>query len=161
MALSSTSSTETVEVSSTAECEQLLRSANLGRLAPMVDGQPEVFPVNYAFAEGLVVFRTSSGLTMKWAPLSRVAFDIDQVDIAHGVAWSVVVKGAAHDLSSTLDELSARLRNMVVKSQAPGAHEALMAIYPDSISGRRFGFAPAVEAPWLPPVTTATHVERP
>ncbi len=150
MLVSKTYSTERLEVLSRAECEELLHRASLGRLALVVDGQPEVFPVNFAFGEGSVVFRTAPGLKLESAPLGRVAFEVDEVDVNQGIAWSVVVKGEARDISTTLDDVSARLRNLIVRPKAPGAHEALMAIFPASISGRRFGFAPIGETPWLP-----------
>lgn len=140
---------EGIEVLSSDECEQLLRSSNLGRLALVVDGQPEVFPVNYAFAEGVVVFRTGPGLKLEKAPLTQVAFEVDRVDTAHGIAWSVVVKGTAHDMSTAVDRLPERLRSLAVRPQAPGPRKAWMAIHEESISGRRFGLPPVGETPWL------------
>lgn len=149
MAVVKTVPKEGIEVLSSDECEQLLRSSNLGRLALVVNGRPEVFPVNYAFAEGVVVFRTAPGLKLERAPLTQVAFEVDRVDTAHGIAWSVVVKGTAHDMSTAVDRLPERLRSLAVRPQAPGTHEAWMAIHEDSISGRRFGLPPVGQTPWL------------
>jgi uncharacterized protein len=140
---------EGIEVLSSDECEQLLRSSNLGRLALVVNGQPEVFPVNYAFAEGVVVFRTAPGLKLERAPRTQVAFEVDRLDTAHGIAWSVVVKGTAHDISSAVGRLPERLRGLAVHPQAPGARKAWMAIHADSTSGRRFGLPPVGKTPWL------------
>jgi uncharacterized protein len=140
---------EGIEVLSSDECEQLLRSSSLGRLALVVNGHPEVFPVNYAFAEGVVVFRTAPGLKLERAPLTRVAFEVDRVDTAHGIAWSVVIKGTAHDITTAADRLPERLRSLAIHPQAPGARNALMAIHEDSISGRRFGLPPQGQTPWL------------
>ena len=149
MAVLKTMPKEGIEVLSSDECEQLLRSSNLGRLALVVNGQPEIFPVNYAFAEGVVVFRTAPGLKLERAPMTQVAFEVDRVDTAHGIAWSVVVKGTAHDMSTAVDRLPERLRSLAVRPQAPGAHKAWMAIHEESISGRRFGLPPVGETPWL------------
>lgn len=149
MAAVNNPSKEDIEVLSSDDCEQLLSSSSLGRLALVVNGQPEVFPVNFAFAEGVVVFRTASGLKLEKAPLTKVAFEVDRVDRAHGIAWSVVVKGTAHDISTAVDRLPERLRKVAVHPQAPGMHEAWMAIRADSISGRRFGLRPEGRTPWL------------
>ncbi len=140
---------EGMEVLSNDDCEQLLGSSSLGRLALVVNGEPEVFPVNYAFAEGVVVFRTALGLKLEKAPLTKVAFEVDRVDTAHGIAWSVVVKGMAYDISTPGDHLPERLRRLAVHPQAPGAGKAWMAIHADSVTGRRFGLPPVGKTPWL------------
>ena len=62
---------------SEAECWKLLAAHNLGRLAIVVDGWPEVFPVNYASEEGSIVFRTASGTKLAHGPASRACFEID------------------------------------------------------------------------------------
>lgn len=120
------------------ECADLLRTRDLGRIALVVDGKPEIFPVNYAFDEGVVVFRTSSGLKQERGPYTAAAFEVDEVDAATGDAWSVVVHGTVHDISEATDELAERLRGLVVKPLPPGSRETWMAIYAQRITGRRF-----------------------
>lgn len=120
------------------ECERLLKTRNLGRIAIVVDGKPEIFPVNYVFEEGAVVFRTSPGLKLERGPYTAAAFEVDDVDAQSGVAWSVVVHGTAHDISEASDELAGRLRSLGVKPAAPGARRSWMAVYADRVSGRRF-----------------------
>src|SRR6266511_2577554 len=46
---------------SDAECRRLLGERHLGRLALVDADGPVIFPVNYAFAAGTVVFRTDPG----------------------------------------------------------------------------------------------------
>ncbi len=140
---------EPIEVLSEVECRQLLKSRDIGRLAIVVDGQPEIFPVNYAFDEGVVVFRTAPGLKLERGPLTAAAFEVDEVDTRQGVAWSVVVKGTAHDVTGTMDGISENLRKQVVHPRAPGNRSSGMAIYANSISGRRFMLPPSGETPWL------------
>lgn len=120
------------------ECVRLLKTRDVGRFALVVDGRPEIFPVNYAFDERAVVFRTSSGMKLERGPYTAAAFEVDDVDRRSGVAWSVVVHGTAHDISASADELSARLRRLVVRPAAPGARLKWMAIYAERITGRRF-----------------------
>ena len=119
------------------------------RIAIVVEGRPEIFPVNYVFDGGVIVFRTGAGLKLERAPTTRSAFEVDRIDVSSGVAWSVVVKGTAHDISTAVDRLPKRLRSLAVHPQAPGSREAWMAIHEDSISGRRFGLPPVGETPWL------------
>lgn len=117
---------------------RLLKTRDVGRFAIVVDGRPEIFPVNYAFDERAVVFRTSTGLKLERGPYTPAAFEVDDVDRRSGVAWSVVVHGTAHEISDAADRLSEQLRKLVVKPAAPGARRRWMAIYADTITGRRF-----------------------
>ncbi len=127
-----------LEVLSAEECERLLRSRGLGRLSLVVDGQPEIFPVNFAFEGGAVVFRTASGTKLERGPLSVAAFEVDDVDPRTGVAWSVVVKGTLHEIGQAIDPLSERLRESDVEPMAPGERHEWMALHAERISGRRF-----------------------
>jgi nitroimidazol reductase NimA-like FMN-containing flavoprotein (pyridoxamine 5'-phosphate oxidase superfamily) len=120
------------------ECARLLKTQSIGRIALVVDGRPEIFPVNYAFDEGVVVFRTSTGLKLERGPYTPAAFEVDHFDSAAGVAWSVVVHGTAQDISSSLDTVSERLRKLAVTPAAPGSRRHWMAVYADKITGRRF-----------------------
>ena len=120
------------------ECARLLETQSLGRLAIVVDGRPEVFPVNYAFAERVVVFRTSPGLKLERGPYTAAAFEVDSVDRTTGVAWSVVVHGTVQDISHAMDKLAERLRRLVVRPAPPGSRRVWMAIYADRMTGRRF-----------------------
>ena len=131
-----------LEVLSEDECKRLLQAANLGRVAFVFDGRPQIFPVNYAFEDGVVVFRTSPGLKLERGPYTYAAFEVDQIDRGTGVAWSVVVQGTAHDISETIDSRSERLRKLVVKPVAPGDRSDWMGIYANQITGRRFKLQP-------------------
>lgn len=120
------------------ECARLLQTQSIGRIALVVDGRPEIFPVNYAFDGGVVVFRTSTGLKLERGPYTLAAFEVDHFDPAERMAWSVVVHGTAQDISQSLDSLSERLRSLTVKPAAPGARHSWMAVYADRMTGRRF-----------------------
>ncbi len=131
-----------LEVLSEEECLRLLASRTLGRVAIAVDGQPQIFPVNYAVAEGRVVFRTAAGTKLEHGPMSRAAFEIDEFDPATGVGWSVMVQGVLHEVTGTVDRVSEPLRRLAIQPLAPGQREHFLAVYPSVISGRRFALAP-------------------
>ena len=134
--------TTDVEILSEQECLELLRSHRVGRIALTYDGQPLVFPVNYATDDRAVVFRTAPGMKLTEAPMAKVAFEIDEVDSATGVAWSVMVQGVAYEITAALDHLSERMRELVVEPMAPGERRNWVAIVRREISGRRFRLRP-------------------
>ena len=120
------------------ESERLLASQDLGRVAMVVEGRPQIFPVNYAFADGVVVFRTGEGLKLDRSPMTAVAFETDGLDEANGLAWSVIVQGTAQNITNTIDTRSERLRHLAVSPAAPGDRPYWVGIYMSHISGRRF-----------------------
>ena len=120
------------------ECLSLLGLHRLGRVALDVDGRPQVFPVNYALSGRVVVFRTAPGTKLANAPMSHVAFEIDDYDLTTGVGWSVMVKGIAYEITDALDHDSVEARRQLVQPMAPGQRDRWVAIRPDEITGRRF-----------------------
>jgi nitroimidazol reductase NimA-like FMN-containing flavoprotein (pyridoxamine 5'-phosphate oxidase superfamily) len=83
-----------------AECRRLLGERHLGRLALVDAGGPVIFPVNYAFAAGTVVFRTDPGGKLDAvAGGAVVAFEVDAVEERSRTGWSVVVRGRAGEVS--------------------------------------------------------------
>ena len=130
--------TSDIEILSEEQCLDLLRSHRVGRIAMTDRGQPLIFPVNYAADDRAVVFRTAPGMKLTASPMSKVAFEIDEVDTAAGTAWSVMVQGVAYEITSALDHLSERLRSLVVEPMAPGERKHWVAVMRREISGRRF-----------------------
>lgn len=131
-----------IEVLSEEECQALLQSRAVGRIGLVEHGQPLIFPVNYAADDRAVVFRTAPGMKLSAAPMTRVAFEVDEIDHASGVAWSVLVLGVAHEITSTIDDVSERLRELVVRPMAPGDRRHWVAVRRHAISGRRFRLQP-------------------
>ena len=76
------------------ECWTLLRSTPVGPLAKVVDGRPDIHPVNHLVDHGTVLFRTAEGTKLRAAVGHDVAFEADGYDAGAARAWSVVVKGA-------------------------------------------------------------------
>jgi uncharacterized protein len=119
------------------DCWALLRSAELGRLAVVVDGQPDIFPVNHVVDHGTIVFRTADG-TKLTAALAKgtVAFESDGYDIETAEAWSVVVKGSTSEVRDLDDLVAASLLPLAPWHGAPKPR--FVRIVPSAVSGRRF-----------------------
>ena len=125
------------------ECLKLIAGGGIGRIAYTSRFGPAVLPVNYAWSEGAVVFRTAAD-----SPLDqdlrtgisnadyKVAFEIDEIDLAAGRGWSVLVQGPAHHAHGA--ELDAA-RGAGVEPWAPGERELFIQIVPSRITGRRVG----------------------
>jgi uncharacterized protein len=129
---------DAVEKLSVDQCLALLASRDLGRLALVIGDQPEIFPVNYSIDGSIVVFRVAPGTKPSLTTNHRIAFEVDDLDLRAGVAWSVMVKGVVLDVTTSKDPFTAFLRAAGVRSAAPGDRPLWMALYPSEISGRRF-----------------------
>ena len=138
MSLPSSRQAEMLQVLSLHECLGYLHSGNLGRLAFRVDREIDILPVSYATDGAIVVFRTGSLTRLHRSPRVHVTFEVDSWDPVTGVAWSVVLKGVAREVTTGEDPFSNALRQCRVRPLAPGKREHWIAIYPSEITGRRF-----------------------
>jgi nitroimidazol reductase NimA-like FMN-containing flavoprotein (pyridoxamine 5'-phosphate oxidase superfamily) len=78
------------------QCIELLVATPIGRLGFVADGQPLVMPVNFAWSESSVVFRTVEGQKMAAAVEGQnVCFEVDHWDPDSRTGWSILVKGKA------------------------------------------------------------------
>jgi nitroimidazol reductase NimA-like FMN-containing flavoprotein (pyridoxamine 5'-phosphate oxidase superfamily) len=83
-----------VSILSQTECWDLLSSMSLGRLVTSVDGQPEIFPVNFVVQHRTILFRTAEGTKLVSTAINNnVLFEVDNHNVAEGL--SVIVKGIA------------------------------------------------------------------
>lgn len=120
---------------STEQCERLLENNTLGRLAVSVGDNPDIFPINYAFYENTVYFRTAEGSKLGASVINpRVAFEID--GYSDSSAWSVVVKGSAKIYDSEDDDTVAQKSGL--NPWVPTIKMNLVGITPDEITGRLF-----------------------
>jgi len=129
---------QSIKILSPDECFLLLESRDLGRIAFSIDGQPEVFPINYAMEGQIVVFRTAPGTKLDHVPEVRLAFEVDDWDPKLGIGWSVVVKGLAEEVTGNLGRTAEHIRQAPVHPVAPGERWHWLAIRPSEMSGRRF-----------------------
>lgn len=124
-----------VEVIERRDCLSLLASEQLGRLAILDGGDPLILPVNYAFIEESVVFRTGDGSKLDASRGGSACFEIDGVDADTRSGWSVVVRGHLHEIDAHdqphLDRYSGQVDPWISE---PGH---LVELQPWSITGRR------------------------
>src|ERR1700739_4069251 len=136
-----TTAAEPVTILSEHECWDLLASQALGRVVTSVDGQPEIFPVNFAVQRRTVLFRTAEGTKLVSVAINnQVVFEADEHNVAEG--WSVIVKGATRRLHG--DEEIAEAEQAQLLSWTAPVKTHYVRIIPTSITGRRFRFGPAV-----------------
>ena len=118
-------------------CMRHLRTETIGRVAVMVDGHPEIFPVNYAVDEqGDIFFRTDRGSKLDAiATAPTVAFEIDGIDEENQLGWSVLAVGPARWLGSP-QEL-ARARTLALQPWATGEKANVVRLRATKVTGRR------------------------
>ena len=121
---------------SVTESWTLLRQAAVGRLAVIVDSRPDIFPVNHVVDHGTLVFRTAAGTKLAGAAGHQVAYEVDGYDLETATAWSVVVKGQAHDVNRLYDVLDAVGLPLFPWHSTLKPH--FVRIEPDKVTGRRF-----------------------
>lgn len=124
-----------LDVLSDDECRDLLARSPVGRIAVhLAEHSPAIFPINYAFDEHDIVFRTDASSTLHRACLHTVAFEIDGVDRVYHLGWSVLVVGTLEEVTKR-SELAA-LATLLLGPWAPGPKSRWMRIHPDTITGR-------------------------
>ncbi|HEY7052479.1 MAG TPA: pyridoxamine 5'-phosphate oxidase family protein [Mycobacterium sp.] len=124
---------------SESESWKLLGSAALGRLVTSVDGQPEIFPVNFVVQGRSVLFRTAEGTKLVSAAInSKVLFEADDHNVAEG--WSVIVKGTARLLRTEEEIAEAERAQLLPWTATVKSH--YVRISPSQLTGRRFVFGP-------------------
>ena len=68
----------------------------------------------------------------------QVAFEIDDIDMAGAMGWSVLIQGPAHHVTGPEREDAFRA---CVEPWAPGIRELLVRIVPSRITGRRISLS--------------------
>jgi nitroimidazol reductase NimA-like FMN-containing flavoprotein (pyridoxamine 5'-phosphate oxidase superfamily) len=122
-------------------CLQLISRGGIGRIAYDSRFGLVVLPVNYSLYDGAVVFRTA-----EHGPLDedlrtgiegaeyKVAFEIDDIDLAKRQGWSVLIQGPAHHVAAAEQAAAVRAG---VQALAPGERELFVRIVPSRVTGRR------------------------
>ena len=132
----------TLDVLSDERCTELLAGRRWGRLAAGLEGWPAIVPVNYGVLGSDIVFRTGPGAKLSELPMTTVCFEIDDADPAGAWGWSVIAQGPAFDITTAVDHTSERLRNVPLKTWAPGRKDHWIRIAAARVSGRSFGDVP-------------------
>ncbi len=125
------------------QCLTLIAEGGIGRIAYASRFGPAVLPVNYAWRDGAIVFRTAEN-----SPLDEdlrtgianadygVAFEIDSSAAAARHGWSGLIQGPAHRVTGAEEDAA---RETGVEPWAPGDRELFVRIVPSRITGRRVG----------------------
>lgn len=125
-----------LEVLGSDECDRLLAESSIGRIAFVRAGSAELFPVNYAYSNKRVIFRSAVGSKLDAAAIRKsVTFEIDAWDTAAQSGWSVVLTGTLRVVPDAEQERveALGLVTWVDTDQEMRAVE----IIPDTITGRR------------------------
>jgi len=122
-------------------CLQLISRGGIGRIGYTGRFGLVMLPVNYVLRDGAVVFRTA-----EHGPLDedlrtgidgadyKVAFEIDDIDLAGRQGWSVLIQGPAHHVTDAGRDAAVQAG---VLALAPGERELFVRIVPSRITGRR------------------------
>lgn len=143
------SSGPTLKVLTSSECAGLLAVGRFGRLAVVVDGKPLIFPVNYLYGDGVIVFRTNRGIKLAGSDYANVAFEIDGVHPDGQSGWSVVVQGRAYEITEVLGGDPETLKRLPIPSALRDDADPVVEIIPESVTGREIGNYPS-EAAFAP-----------
>ncbi len=125
-------------------CWAKLAATPVGRLAVMVRGDPEVFPLNFVVDGRSIVFRTDEGT--KVIGLRRdsvVSFEVDAIDPDGQSGWSVIVKGTAAEVLDA-DERR-RVGELPLKSWTLGDKAHYFRISPTEVTGREIHSGAGIE----------------
>lgn len=129
--------TPTIEVLDVEECLRLLAShpTRIGRLAFCDGDDLVVLPVNYQVRHGAVVFATNPGRKLSAVRDGRrVAFEVDDVDVAWRDGWSVLVQGIGREVTDP--NVLAGVRATGLQAWA-GPRTTMVEIISRLITGRR------------------------
>src|SRR5262245_46596619 len=120
------------------ECAELLASKSIGRVGVTLGGLPVILPVNYAYRDGSVYFRTAEGTKLHAASRgSIVAFEVDEAERAKGSGWSVLIVGRASVVTDSIpDDVWS---TDPLSSWAEHHSHHVVRIDPEIVTGRRIG----------------------
>ena|SRR5215216_3149840 len=121
------------------ECWTRLALNDLGRIAIVRDGAPEIFPLSYRVAQDggarSILIRTRVDNVIDRAGAS-VCFQIDGVDPGGHSGWSVMANGHLHTAPRPPDTTHI----------APDGHDTWRTVVVTRLSGRRLDAAPSLWA---------------
>jgi nitroimidazol reductase NimA-like FMN-containing flavoprotein (pyridoxamine 5'-phosphate oxidase superfamily) len=123
------------ELLSPERCWEAAATTVVGRLAVIIDGAPEIYPVNYVVDERTIVFRTGPGTKLRAAAAAPVVtFEVDSVDEARRMGWSVVIQGRAKEITDPAELRQVSERGLEVWT--PAERPVWIRITPTRVTGR-------------------------
>lgn len=131
--------TDPITVLSDEQSWDLISGVHLGRLVTVVDGHPEIFPVNFVVQRRTVLFRSAEGTKLFGAVMNdQVLFEADDHNVTQG--WSVIVRGTAEVLFGADDIRDAEQAGLY--SWIATQKLRFVRVTPTALTGRRFRFGP-------------------
>jgi nitroimidazol reductase NimA-like FMN-containing flavoprotein (pyridoxamine 5'-phosphate oxidase superfamily) len=119
------------------ECLDLLRSRSTGRVAVGAPDGPHIVPVNYAVHEGMLFIRTTPYSVLgTYGRNTMVAFEVDQVDDAEQIGWSVVARGRCNAVMDP-SEIRRITHEASPRPWAAGHRTLLLGLEWRELTGRR------------------------
>ena len=132
---------DTVQELDEVQAWEFLTAHRIGRLAIVIGGEPDIFPVNYVVDGQSLVFRTAEGSKLLAASLGgRMAFQVDEW--THEGAVSVLAHGTPHVMEGEEHESATSLE---LDPWVPTHKEHWVRLEVDEVTGRRFRFGPEPE----------------
>ena len=117
----------------------LISGVHLGRLVTVLEGRPEIFPVNFVVQRRTILFRSAEGTKLFSTVMNdHVLFEADDHGVAEG--WSVIVRGTAELLYGSDDIQEAEQAGLY--PWIPTQKLRFVRITPTDVTGRRFVFGP-------------------
>lgn len=118
------------------DCWDLLAATPVGRVGIIVDGRPEIYPVNHAVDDRTLVFRTDPGAKLRGLGRSpAVCYEVDGVDPGARTGWSVLVKGHATEITDLAERRRADALDLAL--WAGGEKVRWIRLTPTEVTGRR------------------------
>ncbi|WP_306185709.1 MULTISPECIES: DUF1918 domain-containing protein [unclassified Streptomyces] len=118
------------------ECQALLSTHGVGRIAFTAPDGPAAFPVNYDMIDEALFFRTAPGSAPARAVGLDVAFEVDHLDEAMSRGWSVLAVGRAEPVHDP--EVVRRLEERAHSEPWAGGRRTLwVTVLPTRLTGRR------------------------
>jgi hypothetical protein len=117
-----------------AECWELVRSREVGRVAYVDARGPMVIPITFAVDDGSVLFRVAPySEVARHLPGARSAIEVDDIDYFTRTGWSVVLRGRIEMVEGD-DVPSPESRPT---PWPEGQRTLLLRLTPDAVTGRR------------------------
>ncbi|MCW2856873.1 MAG: pyridoxamine 5-phosphate oxidase-related, FMN-binding protein [Marmoricola sp.] len=125
------------------ECDMLLRSGIVGRIAITTPSGPHIVPVNYSVVDDTVIVRTAPySILGTYGINAPLAFEVDQFDYEYWTGWSVMARGRGVAIADA-DEIQRINQVWSPHPWASGQRNLYVALRWTELTGRRLG--PAID----------------
>ena len=125
-----------IEELSPDECRRLLTTKQVGRVVFVDARGPVALPVNYVLDDHDILFRTSAASSLLASSYAGgTAFEVDHVDEANRIGWSVLASGRVRQVTDPADRRHAEM--LGVSPWAEGDRSRYLRLHVRTVTGRR------------------------